>query len=141
MKVLAEVHGGVFALDVWRPDNHSSFTLASSVEFTPKVETRTIFLLDASPPVQFQAGDLIGFHLVDNVADFQVGWTPAPSGGLTMSSTQGGDTPVTTFPGGSWMVLDSTWPILFLSTSDTGMCYVKIQYSICPFVSILTCHA
>ena len=136
VKVLAEAHGGVFAIDVWRPvsDSKSSFTLASSMEFTPRVQTRTIFLLDASPAVQFQADDLIGFHLVDNIADFQVGWTSAPSQGLKMSaiSTQGGDSPITTFPGSSWVVLKTTWPIVFLSTSDSGICYI-IMHSVLPF--------
>jgi len=132
--VFAEAQGGIFALDVWRPNGQSSYTLASSVEFTPREQIRTVFLLDASPPVQFQAGDLMGFHLVNNADDFQVAWTSAPGVSLTMS-TQRGSSPVTTFPGSLWMATGSTWPILFLSTSDTGEYYIQ-QYLLFYFAML-----
>ena len=143
VKVSAEAQGGVFAIDVWRHHRQSRFTLASSVELTPMVRTRTIFLLDASPPVQFQNGDHIGFHLVTGGGDFQVGWTSASSG-LTMSSiiTQKGDTPVTTFPGTSWSELPTTWPIMFLSTSRAGtyMCHLRALYSFNILLCTLYLH-
>lgn len=136
VKVLAEVHGGVLAIDVWRPDSQSSgFTLASSAEISPSIETRAIFLLDASPPVQFQTGDLVGFHLVGNTGNFQVAWTSAPVG-LTMSSifTQSGEPPgVTTFPGPFWTDVPTTWPIMFLSTSSAGMCYFYIHCTLIQY--------
>ena len=134
--MFAEAHGGIFALDVWRLNGQYSYTLASSVEFTPREQTRTVFLLDASPPVQFQAKDLMGFHLVDNATDFQVGWTSAPGTSLTMS-TQRGSSPVTTFPGSLWMATGSTWPILFLSTSDTGECYMLHLTILCNVMHIM----